>query len=66
VIQLKPANEAAQYLGKPEKTLANWRSAGIGPPYYRVGGSIRYDVADLDAWLAEQRVVTGGAPLGAA
>lgn len=27
-----------------------------GPPYYHVGRVVRYDVADLEAWLAAQRV----------
>jgi predicted DNA-binding transcriptional regulator AlpA len=51
--------EAGEYLGKPAKTLDNWRSARTGPPYYRVGGSIRYALDDLNDWLAEQRVKPG-------
>ena len=27
-----------------------------GPPFYRVGKAVRYDVADLEQWLAERRV----------
>lgn len=27
-----------------------------GPPYYKIGRSIRYDVRDLDAWLEGRRV----------
>lgn len=53
--------EAGAYVGKPGKTLANWRSQRIGPPYIRVGGSIRYSTDDLDAYLAERRVVPAGA-----
>jgi len=52
--------EAGGRIGKPEKTMANWRSAGVGPAYYKVGGSVRYDEDDLDAWLAEHRIVPSG------
>jgi hypothetical protein len=27
-----------------------------GPPFYRVGRAVRYDLGDLDAWLASRRV----------
>lgn len=65
--RFRTEREAGEYLGKPPKTLANWRSARIGPPYYKVGGSIRYDEADLDSWLNEHRVVpVAGGPDAAA
>jgi hypothetical protein len=34
-----------------EKTLMNWRSAGEGPPFVKVGGSILYRLASVDRWL---------------
>ena len=37
-----------------------------GPPFYRVGKAIRYDVGDLDRWLAERRVDRGGRERGTA
>jgi predicted DNA-binding transcriptional regulator AlpA len=50
----KPA-EVAEVLGVEEKTLANWRSQGKGPKYRKPGGKfVRYDWADVNAWLAEQ------------
>lgn len=33
-----------------KKTLANWRSQGIGPKYVRFGGRIFYNIADFEAW----------------
>jgi hypothetical protein len=51
--------EVAEYLGKSEKTLANWRSLGLGPRYYKPEGTIRYDWADVRAWLATQAVAPG-------
>jgi predicted DNA-binding transcriptional regulator AlpA len=50
---------AAARTGMAVKTLQNWRSRGVGPPYYKLGGRILYDEAELDAWLAQQRVAPG-------
>lgn len=51
--------ETAAYVGVTPKTLANWRAAGIGPVFIRLGavhGRVRYRQADLDAWLASRVV----------
>lgn len=49
--------EAATYLGPvTPRTLQDWRIKGIGPAYTKLGGRIAYDVADLDAFIAAQRV----------
>jgi predicted DNA-binding transcriptional regulator AlpA len=53
-------SELAQYVGKPTKTLANWRSLRIGPAYVRVGNTIRYREVDVDRWLDANTVATGG------
>ena len=56
-----PSIAAAAYIGYSPKTLANWRTAGEGPLYARVGKSgarIVYRVIDLDQFLAEH--VVGG------
>jgi hypothetical protein len=42
-------------------TLANWRSAGIGPRYYKVGQRCLYDLADLHAFVAAGLVETSAA-----
>jgi predicted DNA-binding transcriptional regulator AlpA len=34
------------------------RMRGIGPPYIRIGRTIRYRRADLERWLASHRVQT--------
>lgn len=48
--------EAADYLGLPKGTLEVWRSRARkgGPPFVRLGRTIRYRVAALDAFLLEQ------------
>jgi len=57
------ANEAAAMLGVSPRTLANWRTQGIGPAFVRVG-AVRsrtlYRVDDLNTWLDNNRVETSG------
>ena len=48
--------DTADYLGVSVATLDRWRRKSRGPAYVRVGGSIRYILADLDSWLASMRV----------
>lgn len=52
--------EVAAYLRKSEGTLANWRCAGIGPPYVKVAGTIRYRWADIEKWLASRVIDPSG------
>jgi hypothetical protein len=40
------------------KTLSNWRSAGQGPAYVKIGGRVLYPVADLERWEQERRIRT--------
>lgn len=54
---LATPDEVAEFLRRPPKTLAEWRSRGRGPRYFKIeGGQIRYDWADVRSWLAEQAV----------
>lgn len=48
--------EAAEYLGQKQQTLANWRSQGTGPGFYKVGSSVQYRVSDLEDWIEAHRV----------
>lgn len=45
------AREAARHIGIAEKTLANWRSAGKGPRFSRLGRAIVYAREDLDLFV---------------
>ncbi|ACO74719.1 helix-turn-helix domain-containing protein [Laribacter hongkongensis] len=47
--------QAAEYLGLSENTLAQFASQGGGPVYFRVGRRVMYRQQDLDAWLASRR-----------
>lgn len=40
-------------------TLAHWAARGEGPTCRKFGGRVRYKLADVEAWEAEQP--TGGA-----
>jgi len=46
---LKPST-VASLLQVSTNTLAALRNAGTGPPYLRLGSSIRYRGEDVDAW----------------
>jgi excisionase family DNA binding protein len=50
--------EVAGYLGVSVSTIRRWRLTGGGPRWVRIGGSIRYPVADLEAYVA--RLPSGG------
>jgi hypothetical protein len=48
---LRTTPEAAAYLKLKPSTLEQHRWKGCGPSYVRIGRSIRYRQADLDAFL---------------
>ncbi len=37
------------------KTLANWRSAGKGPAFVKMGRRVRYDLREVNRWFEAQR-----------
>ena len=43
-------HEAAAYLNLSRRTLQKWRELAKGPRVTRMGGAIRYNVRDLDAF----------------
>jgi hypothetical protein len=46
---------AAELLGRTTATLRRWRRLNIGPAYIRFGGTILYDLADIESWLLSLR-----------
>lgn len=54
--------EAAAFLGFTPKTLANWRSARIGPAYSVIGARVRYRYSALVAFQ-DAAPCQGGAPV---
>jgi excisionase family DNA binding protein len=47
--------EAARFLSMSYRTLQSWRSAGEGPPYLKLGRSIRYRRSDLMSWIEKSQ-----------
>lgn len=49
--------EAGSYLKLSPKTLERMRSENLGPRYHVAGArTVRYDIAELDAWLRREEV----------
>lgn len=44
--------QASEMLALSERTIERLRVSGLGPKFVRCGRSIRYRVADLEAWIA--------------
>lgn len=53
---LMTESELGQLTQRPRKTLQRWRLSGEGPPYIKLGRSVRYRRADVLAWLESQTV----------
>lgn len=51
----------SDYTGVAVKTLQNRRLRGEDPPYIKLGVSVRYRKADVDAWLESNTVTPGAA-----
>ena len=50
--------ELSAYIGTPVATLRWWRHEGRGPVSYRLGRRVLYSRADVDAWVAAQKLAT--------
>jgi excisionase family DNA binding protein len=46
--------DAAAYLRTPVGTLYQWRHRRTGPPSHKVGRHVRYDPAEVRAWVLER------------
>ena len=56
VSEVVKERQAAQLLGRAVQTLRNDRHLRQGPPYIKLGRSIRYRVCDLMDYLDKHRV----------
>ncbi|MET4618678.1 putative DNA-binding transcriptional regulator AlpA [Arthrobacter sp. 2762] len=52
--KLRNTKETADYLGITDKSLVQKRYMGTGPKFIKMGRTVRYRQADIDAWLDEQ------------
>ena len=56
-IKLLSTAEAAAFLGRNKRTLANWRFLGIGPAYIKQNGrSVGYLEEDLIEFVRRNRI----------
>ncbi len=53
--RLLTETEAASMLGVAPATLRRWRWAGNPPPFVKIGTAVRYDPADLSAFIEAGR-----------
>lgn len=44
-------HDLAEEIGLSLKVIQKWRRLGGGPPYMKLGGSVRYRRSDVEAWL---------------
>ncbi len=52
--------ELAERWCKSGRTLQRMRTAGTGPAFLRIGGSILYKLDDIEAFEAAARITGGG------
>ena len=45
--------QTATQLGLAARTLANWRAAGQGPPFVKVGRRVRYSQSALNRFMSD-------------
>ncbi|WP_245443469.1 helix-turn-helix transcriptional regulator [Rhizobium phaseoli] len=55
-------DDAAKIIGLSPSTLAKLRLTGGGPRYIKLGRSVVYDPADVEAWLITNRRLTTSEP----
>jgi predicted DNA-binding transcriptional regulator AlpA len=61
--QLLKPKAAVEFLNLGQSTLAKLRATGEGPPFRKLGRSVRYSRDDLQAWAdAHTRLVASPEP----
>jgi len=59
-MQLMSIEDLAAYLGDSKRTIYKYIASGDCPPYMRISGkNIKFDRADVDAWLESKKVQPG-------
>ncbi len=55
--ELLTTAEAAEFLAIEPTTLERWRGRKTGPNFVKIGGAVRYRIADLQAYLTSRIVM---------
>jgi excisionase family DNA binding protein len=59
-MQLMSIDDLAAYLGDSKRTIYKYIASGDCPPYMRISAkNIKFDRADVDAWLESKKVFPG-------
>ncbi len=48
-------DDIAEIFGVPVETVYQWRKKRTGPPGFRIGKHLRYDPADVRAYVTERK-----------
>jgi hypothetical protein len=54
-IELLNTYDVARYLGMCPGSLCNWRSAGRGPAYVKLGSKIMYQKVDIERFIQDKQ-----------
>ena len=57
-LQLLTEQETSGLIKVPPQTLRNHRSKGFGLPYYKLGRSVRYSLADIVDYISSHKIST--------
>ena len=57
-VSLLTTKAAAARLQVSPRTLEHWREVGGGPPFLKVGRSVRYECEALTTFLSERRCIS--------
>ena len=49
--ELLTQDQVAELLGVTKGTLANWRTSGLGPRYFKPIGKVKYRKSDVEAFI---------------
>lgn len=55
-LELLTDKELSTTTGVPVATWRYWRANGTGPPWHKLGRSVRYQLSEVEQWLQETRV----------
>ncbi|MDT8301886.1 MAG: Clp protease N-terminal domain-containing protein [Sedimentisphaerales bacterium] len=59
-MQLMSIDDLAAYLGDSKRTIYKYIASGDCPPFMRISSkNIKFDRADVDAWLESKKVIPG-------
>jgi predicted DNA-binding transcriptional regulator AlpA len=59
ISELMTEKECAEFLRLSTHNLRARRSNKQGPPYKKIGGAVRYDTAEVRAWVDSHSVAVG-------